>query len=56
VRQDPTQQQWLKNNVEPQKQSDAHNEKGIFKKDIKEFLNPGISCTSTAKYTQDVPR
>jgi hypothetical protein len=47
VRQDPTQHQWVKKNDEPQKQFDAQNEKGIFKKARKEFLKPNIASTLT---------
>jgi hypothetical protein len=31
IRQDPTQHQWVKKNVEPHKQFDVQNKKGIFK-------------------------
>jgi hypothetical protein len=55
VRQDPTQHQWMKKNVEPQKQFDVQNEKEIFNKDKQELLNLEIASTSTAQHTQDVP-
>ena len=55
VIQDLAQHQWVKKNVEPQKQFDAHNEKGIFKQARQEFLKPDIASTSTAQHTQDVP-
>jgi hypothetical protein len=30
VRQEPTQNQWVKKNIDPKKQFDAHKEKEIF--------------------------
>jgi hypothetical protein len=39
VRQDPMQHQWVKKNIEPQKQFDAGKEKEIFKEERQEFLN-----------------
>jgi hypothetical protein len=46
VRQDPSQHQWVKKNVEPHKLFDAQNEKETFKKYIQELLNPDIASTS----------
>jgi hypothetical protein len=40
VRQDPTQHQWVKKNVEPHKKFDEQNENEIFKQARKEFLKP----------------
>jgi hypothetical protein len=55
IRQDPTQHQCVKNNTEPHKKFDVHNEKEIFKQARQEFLEPNIASTSTAHHTQEVP-
>jgi hypothetical protein len=55
VRQEPTQHQWVKKNVEPKKQFDAQNEKEIFKQARQEFMKPDIASTSTAQHNKEVP-
>jgi hypothetical protein len=55
VREDPTQHQWVKTNVEPKKQFDLRNENEIFKQARKELLKPYIASTSNAQHTEDVP-
>jgi hypothetical protein len=55
VRQDPLQHQWVKKNVEPEKQFDVHKEKEIFKQARQEFMEPDIASTSTAQHNKEVP-
>jgi hypothetical protein len=43
VRQDPTQHQWVKKNVELHKQFDVQNEKEIFRQAREEFLKIDIA-------------
>jgi hypothetical protein len=55
VRQDPTQHQWVKKNIESQKQFDVGKEKETFKEARQEFLTQDVASTSVAQHTQNVP-
>ena len=55
VRQEPTQHQWVKKNVQPRTLFDAQNKKEIFKKARQEFLKPDIASTLIAQHSKEVP-
>jgi hypothetical protein len=55
VRQEPTQNQWVKKNVEPRKQFNVQNEKEIFKEARQEFQKEDIASTSTAQQNKEAP-
>jgi hypothetical protein len=55
VRQDPVQHQWVKKNIEPQKQFDEWKEKEIFKEVRQEFLKQNVASTSVAQQNQNSP-
>jgi hypothetical protein len=48
VRQDPAQHQWVKKNIEPQKQFDAWKEKETFKEARHEFIKQNVVSTLVA--------
>jgi hypothetical protein len=46
VRQEPTQNQWIKKNTKPKKQFDVHKEKEIFTEAQQEFQKENIVPTT----------
>jgi hypothetical protein len=56
VRQETTQNQWVKKNIEPRKQFNAYNEKEIFKEAKQEFHEEDMALISTAQQKKEAPK